>query len=336
MPLTLEDIARIAGVSRSTVSRVINGDEKVKAETRERVEAVIRELNFQPNLAARSLAAHHTGIIGVVIPAGVSQIFADPYFGILIQGASSACNSHDYSMMLWLAEPAYERRTIRQILHSGLVDGVLVSSMLIDDPIVQALYESKMPFILIGRHPRLQVNYVDVDNIDGAQKATLHLLTQGRRRVATISGPHNMIAGIDRLQGYRNALEIYGIPYDPELVAEGDFSERSGYEAAQKLIPKHPDAMFIANDVMALGALRALRQARLRVPEDVAIVGYDDGPAANQFEPPLTTVYQPIHEMGLVAIETLLDIIHNPTQETRRVVMETRLIVRASCGAITI
>jgi len=336
MPLTLEDIARIAGVSRSTVSRVINGDEKVKAETRERVEAVIRQLNFQPNLAARSLAAHHTGIIGVVIPAGVSQIFADPYFGTLIQGASSACYSHDYSMMLWLAEPAYERRMIRQILHGGLLDGVLVSSMLIDDPIVQALYESQMPFILIGRHPTLQVNYVDVDNIDGARKATLHLLTQGRRRVGTITGPHNMIAGIDRLQGYREALEVYGLPYNPELVAEGDFSERSGYEAAQRLLPQHPDALFIANDVMALGALRALRQTHLRVPDDVAIVGYDDGPAAAQFEPPLTTVYQPIHEMGLVATETLLDIIHNPGPETRRIVMETRLIVRASCGAITI
>ena len=167
MPLTLEDIALKSGVSRSTVSRVINGDEKVKDETRSKVNEIIRQYNFQPNLAARGLAARRTNIIGLVTPAGVSALFTDPYFPQLIHGVSSACNAQQYTVMLWLAEPEFERRTISQILHNGLLDGVIVSSMIMDDPIVQSLYESKMPFILVGRHPKLDVNFIDVDNAQG-------------------------------------------------------------------------------------------------------------------------------------------------------------------------
>jgi LacI family transcriptional regulator len=179
MPLTLEDIAKLAGVSRSTVSRVVNGDESVKDTTREKVQEVIQSLNFQPNIAARILAAGRTGVIGLVIPTGVRMLFIDPYFGQLIQGITAACNANDYSVMLWLAEPAYERATIRKILHSGLLDGVIVSSMLMDDQIVQALHDSKMPFVLVGRHPVLDVNYLDVDNVTGGRMAAQHLSTAG-------------------------------------------------------------------------------------------------------------------------------------------------------------
>lgn len=333
MPLTLEDIARMAGVSRSTVSRVINGDENVKAETRERVEAVIRQLNFQPNLAARSLASHRTDVVGLVIPAGTQEIFSDPYFGILIQGVSQACNIHNYSVMLWLADPEYERVAMRKILHSGLLDGVIVSSMLIEDPIVYALYKSKMPFVLVGRHPSLNVNYVDVDNVGGAREVTSHLIRLGRRRIATIAGPQNMIAGIDRLRGYREALEAHGLPVLPELIAEGGFMERGGFEAMQRLLAARPDAVFAASDTMALGALHALSRAGVRVPDDVAVVGFDDIPAAARFEPPLTTVRQPIHEMGYQAMMTLLDVIQRPEAGPRHVILSTELVIRQSCCA---
>ena len=168
MPLTLEDIAKASGVSRSTVSRVINGDDRVRPETREKVTEVIGKFNFQPNLAARGLAAGHTNVLGLVIPAGVAAIFSDPYFPLLIQGVSAACNALEFTVMLWLAEPEYERRMVYQILHNGLLDGVIISSMLMEDPIVQSLYNSKMPFILVGRHPTLDVNYLDVDNYTGA------------------------------------------------------------------------------------------------------------------------------------------------------------------------
>ncbi|MEJ5223997.1 MAG: LacI family DNA-binding transcriptional regulator [Anaerolineales bacterium] len=332
MPLTLDDIAKKAGVSRATVSRVINGNENVREETRRQVMEVIQQINFQPNVAARSLAAGRTNVIGLVIPAGVSAIFADPYFPLLIQGVTTTCNARDYSVMLWLAEPEYERRMIRQVLHSGLLDGVLVSSMLLDDPIVRALHDSNKPFILVGRHPFLDVNYIDVDNVNGAREATLHLLRLGYKKVATITGPQNMIAGQDRLEGYRRALKERGAAYRPELVAEGDFSETGGYTAMRKLIPQRPDAVFVATDVMAEGAMRALREAGLRVPQDVALVGYDDMPNAARMSPPLTTIRQPTQRMGALAVDALIDIIQNPSAPKRRIVLPVELVIRESCG----
>jgi LacI family transcriptional regulator len=332
MPLTLEDIARMCGVSRSTVSRVMNGDTYVKTATREKVMAVIREYNFQPNLAARSLAAGRTNVLGLVIPAGVSTLFTDPYFPQLIQGVSSACNAQDYSVMLWLAEPEFERKMINQILHNGLADGVIVSSMLIDDPIVHSLHQSKMPFILVGRHPVLDVNYIDVDNLQGSMEATRYLLLQGHKRVATITGPKNMIGGFDRFQGYCNALKMNKISYQTELVGEGDFSEAGGYSCMLKLLKAKPDAVFAASDMMAYGAIRAIREAGLRVPEDIAVVGFDDLPTAAHHNPPLTTIRQPIQTMGFKAVETLLDIIQNPTCQTQHILLPTELIVRSSTG----
>ncbi|MBN2388462.1 MAG: LacI family DNA-binding transcriptional regulator [Anaerolineales bacterium] len=333
MPLTLEDIAKVAGVSRSTVSRVINGDENVNAATRAKVDEVLKRLNFQPNIAARSLAAGRTGIVGLVIPAGVNTIFTDPYFPQLIQAVTTTCNANDYSVMLWLAEPTYERRTIRQILHGGLLDGVIVSSMLVDDPIVQALYDSHKPFVLIGRHPTLDVNYVDVDNVYGARQATQHLLQLGRRRVGTITGPRNMIAGIDRYQGYREALRCFNQSCSDELVVEGDFSEKSGYRGMQQLLLHRPDAVFVATDTMAMGAMRALRERNLRVPDDIAVVGYDDGPAATQLEPPLTTIRQFTTKLGVAAMENLMEIIRNPGSGSRHQVLQPELVIRVSCGS---
>lgn len=334
MPLTLEDIAKRAGVSRATVSRVINGENNVKEQTRVVVMEVIQQSNFQPNVAARSLAAGRTNVIGLVIPAGVSAIFTDPYFPLLIQGVSSACNSREYSVMLWLAEPEFERRMMRQILHSGLLDGVVVSSMLMEDPIVQSLHDSKKPFILVGRHPKLDVNYLDVDNISGAREATLHLLRLGHKRVATITGPQNMIAGNDRLQGYRQALEERGVGVRPELIAEGDFSEAGGYAAMRRLLPHRPTAIFTASDSMAEGALRALRETGLRVPQDVAIVGYDDMPTAARINPPLTTIRQPTNRMGALAVNALIDIIQNPGSNKRHIVLPVELVIRESCGTL--
>lgn len=333
MPLTLEDIAKIAGVSRSTVSRVVNGDESVKDTTRERVQEVIQNLNFQPNIAARILAAGRTGVIGLVIPTGVRMLFADPYFGQLIQGITAACNANDYSVMLWLAEPAYERATIRKILHSGLLDGVIVSSMLMDDLIVQSLYESKMPFVLVGRHPTLNVNYLDVDNVHGGLLATRHLIDQGRKHIATITGPLNMIAGSDRFNGYCEALLAAGMSVQDELIYEGAFTESSGYEGMKALLPQRPDAVFAASDMMAIGALRALSEAGQRVPEEVALIGYDDLQVAASTYPGLTTVRQPIYEMGYSTFELLLKAINSPSKQIYQVVLNTQLVVRSSCGA---
>ena len=338
MTMNLEIVAKMSGVSRSTVSRVINDDPNVSEKTRTKVLEVVRQLNYEPNAAARSLAAGRTRVLGLVIPRGVSALFTDPYFPILIQGISSACNAHDHSVMLWLAEPEYERRTIRQIMHSGLIDGVIMASQLNDDPVGQALLEGDLPFILVGRHPtQPNVNYVDVDNENAAREAVTHLLQLGRRRVAALTGPENMIAGLDRKTGYLAALRQRGLPIDSNLIVEGDFSQAGGYAAMQRLLPHHPDAVFAASDSMAAGALHALREAGRDVPEEVAVVGFDDMPFAAQTTPALTTVRQPTHRVGVMAAETLIDLIENSDSpaQPRRIVLPTELVIRQSCGALS-
>jgi LacI family transcriptional regulator len=312
---------------------VINSDTKVKEETRQKVLKVIQSYNFQPNLVARGLATGRTNVIGVIIPAKVSVIFTDPYFPLLLQGVSSACNSRSYSVMLWLAEPEYERRMISRILHNGLVDGAVVASTLMDDPIVNSLFESHMPFILIGRPPSMKVNYLDVDNLQAGRKATLHLLRLGYKRVATITGSQDQVAGYDRYQGYLQALQDYDRAFKPELVVEGDFTEQGGANAMARLLPQKPDAVFVASDMMAYGAMRAIHEANLRTPEDVAVVGFDDIPASVRTTPTLTTVRQPIQHMGSKAVEVLINIIENDIKTTTEIIMDTELVVRESCGA---
>jgi LacI family transcriptional regulator len=334
MTMNLEQIAKLSGVSRSTVSRVVNNDPNVSVVTREKVLQVVKRVNYTPNAAARGLAAGRTHVLGLVIPTGVAALFTDPYFPILIQGVSSACNTREYSVMLWLAEPEYERRQIRQIMYSGLVDGVIVSSMLLNDSLVQALFEGDLPFMLVGRHPTdTRASYVDADNIGGAREAVTHLLRLGCTRVATITGPQNMTAGADRLTGYLAALRNRGLVSDPSLIAEGDFTEAGGYRAMQQLLACRLDALFAASDIMAIGAMRALREASLRVPEDVAVVGFDDLPQSTHSDPPLTTVRQPIYRLGSTTVDSLLDLIAYPDSSPRRIVLPTELVVRASCGS---
>jgi LacI family transcriptional regulator len=334
MPSTLEEIAKHAGVSRSTVSRVMNDHPSVDDETRARVLSVAERLNYQPNMAARSLAAGRTRILGLVIPMGVSALFTDPYFPLLIQGISSACSANDHSVMLWIAEPEYERRTIRQALQGGMIDGVILASALMDDPMLEALRKRGLPFMLVGRHPTdNHVSYVDVDNRSAARDMVSYLIRLGYERIATITGPKNMIAGADRLQGYLTALQERRIERDADLIVEADFTEEGGYVAMQRLLPFAPDAVFAASDAMAVGAFRALRDAGKRVPDDIAVTGFDDVPFAARMDPPLTTVRQPIQHMGAVAAETLINMISHPDGQPRRVLLPTELIVRASCGS---
>lgn len=328
---TLEEIAKLSKVSRSTVSRVINDDPNVSSATRTRVQAVVARLNYHPNAAARGLASGRTRVLGLVIPMGVAAVFTDPYHPLLTQGVASACNTHDHSVMLWLADPEYERRTVSQILHNGLIDGVILASTITDDPLLHSLKASHLPFVLIGRHPTdARVNYVDVDNVNSAREIVAYLLRLGRRRIATVAGPRNMIAGADRLEGYCAALRERGLVSPSDLVAYGDFTEDSGYTAMRRLLPHKPDAVFCASDVMAAGAIQAIREAGLGVPKDISVAGFDDVPLAARSDPPLTTVRQPIYQAGFVAAETLMDLIANPSSQPHRIILPTELVIRAS------
>lgn len=331
--MNLEDIARLSGFSRSTVSRVVNGDPNVKESTRERIQEVIRSVNYRPNIAAQRLASGHSRVIGLVIPVEVSELFTDPYFPVLIQGVSAACNALDHLLMLWLADRQYEGQMIRQILSGGLIEGVVLAAERIREPLIDALHGGDLPYVVIGQHPRLtQATSIDVENVIGAQKAVEHLLALGRRRIGAIAGPSDAVAGIDRLTGYQYALVANGISLQNELIVEGDFSEASGYAAMQTLLRRQVDAVFAASDMMAMGAMRAIHEAGLRIPQDVAVVGFDDMPLAAQLQPPLTTVRQPIRQTGYVAAEILISQIQEPASPPQQVILPTELVIRGSCG----
>lgn len=333
--LTLEDIAKKAGVSRSTVSRVVNGQPYVRKSVRERVLKVIQETGYHPNVAARTLASQRSWMIGLVLPRSVSSFFADPYFPRLTQGIAQACNDNNLTLGLFLVgAPEDEEKIIPRVSRKGFLDGILVQSGEVGDHLIDRLVTSNVPLVVVGRpfHDN-QVSYLDVDNVQGAYQVVAHLASLGYRRIATITGNTHSTVGLDRKEGYLKALVDAGLAVDPALIVEGDFTEAGGYRAMQQLIPARPQAVFAASDVLALGAMRAARDAGLQVPGDVAFVGFDDLPLAALPDPPLTTVHQPIYEFGVRAVEILIDLIENGSTPPRKVIMHTELIVRASCGA---
>lgn len=333
--LTLEDIAQLAEVSRSTVSRVVNNHPSVSQQVRQRVLQVIQETGYHPNQAARSLASQRSYIIGLVIPRSTHTFFTDPYFPRLTQGVAQACNQYDYTLSLFLFHTEDdERKLFPRITRRGLVDGIIIQATHAADEVFTQLSQSDVPFVVAGRPMSVQdTSYVDVDNVGGAYNAVRHLVHLGRKRIGTITGPLITTAGLDRYEGYKQALQDSHLGLDEQLCIEGDFSESGGYYGAQRLLPLKPEALFVASDIMAIGALRAIREYGLSVPKDIAIVAYDDLPPATQATPPLTTVRQPIRRLGIKLFETLLDILENGPHPARRVIFGTELVIRESCGA---
>lgn len=241
--MKIEEVARLAGVSRSTASRVVNGDPRVKPATRARVQEVIRTHHYHPNAAARSLASRRTRIVGLLIPQPAGSIVSDPFFPRLIQGVAEACNAADQNVSL-LMDTSEDRtaaeRLYRRVVRGRHLDGVVVSSNVVDDPVVAQLKEDRFPCVLVGRDPRAKMSFVDVYDREAAQGAVAHLLAHGYRRIGMISGPDNMIASIDRAAGYLAAHQEAGIEPDPALTAQGDFTRRGGYRAMQTLLGHPP------------------------------------------------------------------------------------------------
>lgn len=333
--LTLDDIARQAGVSRSTVSRVINEHPNVREAVRKRVLAVIQETGFHPNTAARSLATQRSMLLGLVLPRSVSNFFVDPYFPRLTQGIAQACNQFNYTLALFLIGSADdEEKILPRLTRKGLLDGLLVQSGQHGDMLINQLVGSNIPMVIVGRpFSTKDISYIDVDNVNAAYNAVMHLINLGYQRIGTITGMPDSTVTLDRKEGYLRALSDRDRVIDRNLIAEGDFTEIGGFQAMQRLLPARPEAVFAASDVMAVGAMRAVREANLRIPEDVAFVGFDDLPLTNMPQPPLTTVRQPVFQFGFKAVEMLIDVIENGLQPAQRVMMNTELVVRESCGA---
>lgn len=325
---TLEMVAALAGVSRSTVSRVINDSPKVTPEALAAVNAAIEQLGYVPNRAARSLASRRTRAIALVIPENTAKFFADPYFASVIQGAAMRLSATDYTLTLLIASETDPEKS-RRYLQGGNVDGALVLSHHSDDRSYVTLSRT-LPVVFGGRPARHDDGpdpvYVDVDNTAAARSVTELLVDAGRRRIATVAGPTDMTAGLDRLEGWRTALEAAGIATD--LVEHGDFTPASGAAAMERLLARGEpiDGLFAASAQMADGALSVLRARGLAVPKDVGVVTFDDDYFAQRATPPLTTVDQEEGEVGRTMAELLMRLIEG--EEVPRITMMPTSLVR--------
>ena len=335
MNLTLEDIGRLAGVSRSTVSRVINHQPNVHEDVRRRVLEVIDRTGYAPNVAARSLVSGRSGVIGLVIPSRVHAIFEDPYFSRLIQGISAASNSSGNMLSLFLFQNEEEESDLYpRVVKAGFLDGLIVTATRMGDPLLSSLSGSDLAVVIVGRPDAGGVSYVDVDNHGGGVKAAIHLCGLGYRKIGLLGAPVSTTAGQDRLNGFVEGLATCGKALDPKLRVDGDFSETGGYNAMQQLMKHQPDAVFAASDTMAFGALRALRERGIRVPQDMAIVGFDGMVASEKSIPALTTIRQPVAETGTKAVLMLNDLISGAATAPVVEIMPVELVVRESCGAL--
>lgn len=329
---TLEAVAARAGVSRATVSRVVNGSPRVNPEVAAAVRAAIEELNYVPNRAARSLASRRTQVIALVIPESIGVVFADPFFASIVQGVALHLASTDYTLNMMIEVESKPDKT-RRYLMGGNVDGALIVSHHSGDHSYAHL-EKSLPVVFAGRplHPddRGGSYFVGVDDIQGERGAIEHLIARGRRAIAVIAGPQDMPPGLDRLEGWRRAVREFGAG-DASLVEYGDFTPESGADAMRRLLDRGVpvDAVVAANDQMALGAYTAIRERGLRIPEDVAVVGFDDNYFSVAAAPPLTTVHQPAVELGSMMAQVLVGLIEGRPVE-RVTILPTELIVRGS------
>jgi LacI family transcriptional regulator len=327
---TIYDVAERAGVSIATVSRVLNGSPKATAATRDMVLRAVRELGYRPNAAARSLAGRATDTLALVFPE-----ISSPFFAEIIRGAEIEARLHQYHLLIYGIPEVGETDALLPVL-SSRVDGLILGGHC-DDAFVRTLDRQGVPFVLLGRGVEgYAVSTIQADSYHGVHEAVTHLIDHGYRRIAFIGGPEGYPQVVVRLKAYRQALADREWPADPTLILHSDFSEAGGHATAGRLLslPEPPHAIFAANDQMAIGAIDAVRAAGLRVPEDVAVVGFDDIPVAAYVHPALTTVRRQIYESGVLAVRLLLNRIADPEGTPEHVALPTRLVVRRSCGCV--
>lgn len=339
-PVTLEDVARVAGVSRATVSRVINETPTVDQALRHTVENAVAATGYVPNRAARSLVTRRTGSVALVVSEQekrhaaspfLGRVFTDPHFGRVVSGLVDVLRPAGVHLVLMLVDDEASRLQTLSYLRQGHVDGVVLISSHVDDPLPQLLADTRLPAVLSGRPQRnSSLAFVEADQREGARLAAGHLVSLSRTRIGSVAGPQDMPAARERLEGFRAALAEHGIHDVPW--AEGDFTHTGGASAVQELLARRPelDGLFVASDLMALGALPVLQRAGRRVPQDVAVVGFDDSHAAQACDPPLTTVRQPVEEMASATAQLLLRRIARPGHAVRSELFAPVLVVRAS------
>jgi DNA-binding LacI/PurR family transcriptional regulator len=337
---TLEDVARSAGVSRATVSRVVNGTRNVDPEIQRIVQEAVAATGYVPNRAARSLVTRRTDSVALVFSVPdhhtaddpfLGRVFSNPFFGRIVGGLLTVLRPRGVHPVLMLADSEDARHALVANLRQEHIDGVVLASMAPGDSLPYLLTEAGLPTVLFARPTTpLPISFVDIAQHAGARLAADRLAARGCRRIATIAGPFDSAAGQDRLAGFRNAMAEHGQAYVPSV--EGGFTQEGGEQAMRELLREHPetDGVFVANDLMAQGALLVLRDLGRRVPDDVAVVGFDDSSAAMASRPLLTTVRQPVEDMAAEMARLLMALIDDPAQRTRSVIFKTTLVLRES------
>lgn len=333
---TINDVAKEAQVSAMTVSRVINQSEKVSDEARERVLKAIKKLGYEPHAGAQALARKKSRTIGIAVPYR-SHIFSVDFFLRLIDGIETTADEQNYEVLIYNSARAFYQKGLnyKRFYRAGIIDGLIIIAPHVNEiPAVRDLAKDGLPYVIAsGRWPGL--NFVDGDNTAGAYQAVKHLIDLGHKKIAFLAGDSNTSNGLDRMEGYRKALKNFGIPYDEELIEVGNFDLKIGHEAMKKLLSRKKfSAVFCANDFMAVVAILAAKEAGLRVPEDLSVVGYDDNEWAQVQKPPLTSVRQPLIDIGRISVSHLLNQIGSK-QKTLAEILPNELIMRSSSAKVS-
>lgn len=334
MRVTLNDIAKIAKVSTSTVSRAIANNPKISAATREKVFKIMKELNYHPNIIARSLANKSTRIIGIIIPGMAETAFQNPFFPEVLRGVSSVAHKHKYNVLISnVSNLEEEKQTINQFVHGGITEGIILLVSRVGDPSVAELTKLRFPFVVIGKpENESEVNWVDNNNFTIGYELTKHFIQQGHRKIAFLGVSSNYIVTLDRLNGYKKALEDNGISIDESLIVESKFIEDNGYELMKQLFErgKEPTGVMAGDDLLAFGAMKYINEQGLKVPDDIGVSGFNNVPLANYSIPPLTSVEVNPFLLGSKAFELLLAAINSDYKSYNRAIVPAELVIRES------
>lgn len=331
MNITSKDVAELAGVHPSTVSRVIHEDPRISDKTRGKVISAIKKLGYTPNAIARGLKTRRTNTLGMLIPD-----ITNPFFAEIARGVEDAASKNNFNVILCNTDDKLQKERIYlEILRTKRVDGLILGTAHLQDKSVLELEKRHFPFVLISRNTEnLDKKCIAIDDIAGGIMATQYLIKLGHQRIAHITGPLKTRSALDRLKGYKIALAEAGIVFREELIEEGDFRIKGGYLAMKKLLKLNPppSAIFAANDLLALGAMQVIQKEGFNIPDDFSIVGFNDINLASLVYPPLTTIRQPMLEMGNLAVKILINIINNQKELQERIILSPKLVIRKSCN----
>lgn len=334
-PPTISDVAKMAGVSTTTVSHILNGTRYVSEELKERVEKAISTLGYRPNSLARGLRRGESKTIGLIVPDN-----SNPFFAEILRLIENIGYSRGYSVILCNSDSdTAKEAAYTELLHEKQVDGIIFIATNNSAEHLEQLSRKGIPIVVVDRDISLEnTDVILADNFQGGYEATRYLISLGHRRIACVGGSYRLLSGEERVNGYLKALAEARIPVDPAYLVHGDFRYKSGEQAMIELLsrPVKPTAVFACNDLMALGAMTALRNAHFALPNQMSLVGFDDISLTSMVSPSLTTVAQPVEDMAQLAIDLLINRIQNKTEEypAKRVVLPTELVIRESCSII--